>query len=408
MARKHKLARRLGIGLVTIYGLGNILGAGIYALIGKVAGEAGPSTPLAFLLAMVVAGLSALSFAEFSSSHPYSEGASAYVYATFRRKGLSLMVGTIMCVATLVSAAALARAFGGYLSVSTGVLLPVGAIVIILALGLLAVWGVEESTKLAAVLTIIEILGLGMIIWFGREALSPTTQDYGKFFDITTVGLSGILSGVFLAFYAYIGVEDMVHLSEETKNPRVVMPLAIIIAVATATILYVLVAVVAIDVVPVMELSNSNAPLSLVFNKVSSTPAWMITVIALAASAGGVLAHIISGSRLLYGMAEAGWLHRHLAIVHKRQKTPVVAIIAVVVVISILAILLDISQLAATASYLILIVFILVNGSLIVIKLRKSHSKQSHFSVPLAVPVVGLVSTIYLWAFQTIALLNLL
>lgn len=407
MARKHKLARRLGLVLVTIYGLGNIVGAGIYALIGKVAGEAGTATPLAFLIAMLVAGLSALSFAELSSSHPYSEGATAYVHAAFKRKNASLIVGLLMSLATLVSAAALARAFGGYLNSATGILLPIGAVLIILLFGLMAAWGIEESAKLAAILTIIEVIGLGMIIWFGRESLNPATQNFGQFFDFATVGLAGVLSGVFLAFYAYIGVEDMVHLSEETKKTRTTMPLAIILAVLIATVLYILVAIVAIDTIPIAELNESVAPLSLVFNKISNTPGWVIIIIALAASAGGVLAHIISGSRLLYGMAEAGWLHRHLAIVHERRKTPVVTILIVVVISSILAMFVDIKILASTTSFLILLIFSLVNSSLMIIKLRKSASRQPHFRVPLVVPALGLLSCLGLLIFQTISVFNL-
>ncbi len=396
------------MGLVAIYGLGNIVGAGIYALVGKVAGEAGMATPLAFLISMLVAGLSALSFAELSSSHPYSEGATAYVHAAFRRKNASLIVGLLMSLATLISAAALARAFGGYLNSATGILLPVGAVLIILTFGLMAAWGIEESAKLAAILTIIEVIGLGMIIWFGRESLNPVTQDFGQFFDISSVGITGLLSGVFLAFYAYIGVEDMVHLSEETKKSRKTMPIAIILAVLIATVLYVLVAIVAIDSIPISELNNSNAPLSLVFNKISNTPGWVIILIALAASAGGVLAHIISGSRLLYGMAEAGWLHRHLAVVHKSRKTPIVTIIIVVVIASILAVSIDIKLLASATSYLILIIFGLVNGSLIIIKLRKSVAQHPHFSIPLVVPILGLVTCVGLLIFQTITMLNLL
>jgi amino acid transporter len=218
VTRKHKLARRLGLVLVTVYGLGNIVGAGIYALIGKVAGEAGIAAPITSLIAMLVAGLSALSFAELSSSHPYSEGATAYVHAAFKRKNASLVVGLLMGLATLVSAAALARAFGGYLNSATGMLLPIGAVLITLLLGLMAAWGIEESAKLAALLTIIEVIGLSMVIWFGRESLNPTTQNFGRFFDLTGVSFTGVLSGVFLAFYAYIGVEDMVHLSIDITN----------------------------------------------------------------------------------------------------------------------------------------------------------------------------------------------
>lgn len=404
MARKHKLKRNLGLLLVTIYGLGNIVGAGIYALIGKVAGEAGMATPLAFVLSAFVAGFSALSFAELSSRQPYSEGVSAYVQLAFKRKWLSIFVGLFMSVATIVSAATLARAFGGYLSAATNINIAIGAVLIIFAFGLLASWGISESTTVFALHTVIEIIGLLIIVWFGKNSLGQAVQSPGQFFNLSGVGIGGLMSGVFLAFYAYIGIEDMVHLSEETRNTRRTMPLAIVLAVIVSTVLYLLISVVAIKSISIPELQASNAPLSLVFSKITSTPAWIITVIALTASAGGVLAHIISGSRLLYGMSEAGWLHKWLSKVQQKRKTPTLAIAVVVILSAILASLVDLTVLATITSFLILFVFLLVNLSLTYIKIRHYKSTQSKLNVPILVPVLGLISCVILIVLKIVHL----
>ncbi len=408
MARRHKLKRTLGIFLVTIYGLGNIVGAGIYALIGKVAGEAGMATPLAFLLSMLIASFSALSFAELSSLHPYSEGVSAYVHRAFKRKSVSIAVGLLMMVATIVSAATLARAFGGYVFSSTEIIMPIGSTLIILVLGFVASWGVKESLIFAAVHTLIEIAGLIAIIWFGKETLGVAFANPSAMIDIRAVGMTGLLSGAFLAFYAYIGIEDMVHLSEETKNPRFIMPMAIVSAMTIATVLYILIAIVATSTIPAEQLQASTAPLSLVFNKITNSPAWIITIIALTATAGGVLAHLISGSRLLYGMAEVGWVHKRLAMVHERRQTPSLAIIVMVIASSLLAIFFDLTTLAVTTSYLILIVFAIVNLSLIYWKVKHRRLQRPIFSVPLVVPILGLLFSMTLLATQTIDLFNLL
>lgn len=406
MARKHKLKRNLGIGLVTIFALGNIVGAGIYALIGKVAGEAGMATPLAFLVAMLIASFSALSFAELSSSQPYSEGVSAYVHVAFRKKWVSLIVGFLMSAATIVSAATLARAFGGYLSSATGIFIPAGAIIIIFLFGVLASVGVEESLKFSAAHTLIEIIGLLIIIWFGRQALGEAIIKPSIIFDFRSVGIMGVLSGAFLAFYAYIGIEDVVHLSEETKKTRSTMPKAIILSVAISTVLYILISIVALKFIPVSQLKESSAPLSLVFKSITSTPGWVITLIALTATAGGVLAHVLSGSRLLYGMAEAGWLNKRLAVVHETRKTPTAAIIIVVIISSILASFLDLTFLAASTSFLILLVFTLVNLSLLWLKIKKRQFKKSKFKVPIYVPVLGVIFCVILLVSQIVELIG--
>lgn len=212
------------------------------------------------------------------------------------------------------------------------------------------------------------------------------------------------MSGVFLAFYAYIGIEDMVHLSEETKKSRFTMPLAIGLAMVISTVLYLLISIVSITSIPIGELQSSNAPLSLVFSKITTAPVWIITLIALTASAGGVLAHIISGSRLLYGMSEAGWVSRKLSIVNKKTKTPMIAISIVVILSAVLASLVDLTILATITSFMILLVFLLVNLSLCYIKLRHIKSEKSKLNVPIIVPIFGLVSCVILIVLQVIHL----
>jgi len=223
-------------------------------------------------------------------------------------------------------------------------------------------------------------------------------------FDISAVGFGGLMSGVFLAFYAYIGIEDMVHLSEETKKSRFTMPLAIALAVVISTLLYFLISVVAINAIPVNELQNSAAPLSLVYDKITDSPGWIIVLIALTASAGGVLAHIISGSRLLYGMAEAGWINKRLAVVHESRKTPGLAIALVVVLSAALAFFVGLTALATITSFLILSIFLLVNVSLAYLKLKKVRSKQSRLSVPMIIPIFGALSCLILLVLQIIHL----
>jgi amino acid transporter len=411
MARTHKLKRNLGLFLITLFALGNIVGAGIYSLIGKVAGESGLSTPLAFIIAMFIASFSALSFAELTSRRPYSEGVSAYVHSAFKRKRASLIVGLLMSAATIVSAATLARAFGGYLNSATGLAIPIASTLVIAAFGILAFIGIEESLKFSAAHTIIEIIGLLAIVWFGRAVFSDLPTKLGQIFDLSTVGIGGVMTGAFLAFYAYIGIEDAVHLSEETKKTRVTMPRAIVLSIVISTVLYILISVVAVFSIPVDQLSSSNAPLSLVFSKVANSPAWIITIVALTATAGGVLAHVLSGSRLLYGMAEAGWINKRLAVVHEKRKTPALAIIFVVVIASVLAIFLDLTFLAATTSYLILFIFSLVNLSLIIIKLSKKNKnkpgqEKNIFKVSIIIPILGLLFSLVLLTSESINLLS--
>ncbi len=213
-----KLKRSLSTPLLTLFGLGNILGAGIYVLVGEVAGAAGIHAPLAFIFAMVIAALTASSYMELSSRFPKSAGSAVYAFQALKSRWLSLFVGLSMILAGITSAAALSQGFAGYLNAIVNVPSLPASIAILVFLTIIATMGIGESAKLAAAFTIIEAAGLIAIIWLGRSSLGNTTV--GEILSIQPhIGLGGILAGAFLAFYAFIGFEDMVNVAEEVKKP---------------------------------------------------------------------------------------------------------------------------------------------------------------------------------------------
>lgn len=388
--------------MLTLFGVGNIVGAGIYVLIGKVAGTAGYGTPLAFLLAMMVATLTALSYVELSSRYPQAAGVSAYTHAAFGSKILSLGVGLMMIAGGVVSAGVLARGFGGYLSTLIPVPQWLAALMILLILGTVALWGIGQSAKLAVMFTFIELVGLGLIIWSGRHYLGSIGQNISQFTQIDpSFGFSGVVVGAFLAFYAFIGFEDIVSMAEEVKKPRRTMPLGIILALTISAVLYLLIVVIAISAIPPRELANSNAPLSLVFSKTAGAGAAIISLIGISAAINGILAHLIGTARLTYGLAKRGWLHHELAKVHLGRQTPILATITTTVAMIVMALLLPLESLARLTSFLLLIIFISVNLALIVIK-RRRLGPANIVSVPKWVPYAGLITSAGLILFQII------
>lgn len=397
----QKLKRNLSLPLVTLYGLGNILGAGIYVLVGKVAGFSGSNTVLAFLIAMVIAALTALSYMELSSRFPQSASVSVYLHKAFGLRPLSILIGVAMVLGGIASAAALSQGFAGYLNDIFAVPELLASIGLLVILALIAAKGIGESAKLAAVFTIIEVVGLLMIIWAGRSQINAS--ELASSFSIDpSIGLSGVLFGAFLAFYAFIGFEDMVNVVEEVKKPRIVMPLAIVLSLTSAAILYLLVVLVSMAAVPAGELAASDAPLSLVFSRISQVDPFYISVIGIAAAVNGVLVQIIMGSRILYGLSRQGWISKDFSKVHSVHRTPVFATAVVTAAMIAGTMLLGLVSLAKVTSFLVLIVFSLVNLSLLVIKTRDRTTK-SLVSVPLLIPLMGALSCTGMVIYQILA-----
>jgi len=396
----YQLKRSLGLALLTLYGLGNILGAGIYVLVGKVAAVSGASAPLAFIVAMMIAALTAFSYMELAGRYPVSASVSVYLHKAFGRRWLSVMIGLAMVAGGITSAAALSLGFGGYLNVFIDIPEVLAAVGILMALGLLALKGINESAVVAALFTIVEITGLVLIIWFGRGSLSDASLSQTLSIQ-EGIGISGVLSGAFLAFYAFIGFEDMVNVAEEVKRPRVAMPLAILFSLVISAALYLLVVMVSVANVAAEQLGASSAPLALVFQKVSPLSPLIISAIGIAAAINGVVVQIIMGSRILYGLAKRGWLHHELARLHKVRRTPMLATVIVVSLMVVSALSLPLVSLAGLTSILVLAIFSLVNVALLVIK-RRQPRHNGYITVPYFVPALGLVSCIGIILFQLV------
>ncbi len=367
-------------------------------MVGKVAGFAGTSTTLAFVIAMITAAFTAFSYMELAGRYPVSASVSVYLHKAFGKRWLSVLIGLAMVAGGIASAAALSQGFAGYLSSFIGVPTSVASVGLIIILGAIAIKGIGESAKTAALFTAVEVLGLILIIWFGRSAFG--TANVSSILTIDPAfGVSGLIAGSFLAFYAFIGFEDMVNVAEEAKDPRRTMPLAILIALLMSTLLYLLVAVVATTLVSPAELANASAPLTLVFERSGANHADVLSLIGMVATVNGVIVQIIMGSRILYGLSKQGWLPSKLAKIHSKNKTPVTATLVVLGAMILGTLLLPLVSLAQLTSLLVLSIFTLVNVSLIVIK-RRHEKHQGYISVPRFMPYVGTVLCVSTIGYQ--------
>ena len=387
------LKRDVGLTLFALYGIGNIIGAGIYVLVGKVAGEAGMLAPLAFLLAAVVAGLTGLSYGELAARYPVSAGEAVYLQKAFGKRYLSMAVGFLIAVAGLVSAATMARGFTGYFSLFVDIDASITIVVLITALTLLAVRGITESARVAAVLTLAEAGGLLWVIMAAAPNLPQLTEYAATALVPEGVGVwQGVFAAAFLAFFAFIGFEDMVSIAEEVKDPERNMPRGILLAFVIATTLYLLVTIVSLATLPVAELAASNAPLADVYRAASGGPAVLISVIGLVAVVNGALIQIIKAARVFYGMSCNGWLPPFFGVVNPRTHTPVRSTLVAGAIVLVLALLLPLLSLAKITSGMVLAVFALVNLALI--KIRKdSPPPEGVRAVPGWVPVAGMLAS---------------
>jgi len=386
------LRRTIGPVQMALYGLGSMLGSGIYGLIGKAAGDAGNALWLAFVVALVVALLTALSYASLGSRHPRAAGA---VFVTERAYGfrlLSFMVGLALVASGLTSTATQARVFAANLAE----LLGLGNVPLAwLALGFLLVLtgivfrGIRESMWVNVLCTLIEAGGLALVILVGMSYWGSV--DY-----LETPATQGgdpaallVMQGAVLAFFAFIGFEDMINVAEETREPERTLPLGLILAMAGAAILYIAVAITAVSVVPWRELAAAPGPITEVMGRAApSIPPSVFTLITLFAVANTALVNYITASRLVYGMARQGLLPARLGTVHAGRRTPHLAIAALLLVLAPLALLGSIAELAAATVLLILAVFVVVNGALLVLQRRKGE-RPGRFEVPRFVPALG-------------------
>lgn len=388
------LRRSLSLPLITFYGLGNILGAGIYVLVGKVVGHAGALAPLSFLLAALLAAVTAFSYAELSARFPLSAGEAVYVREGLGVPALAVVVGLLIICAGVVSAATVLRGFVGYLQV----LVPVGPALVlplmVAALGGLAAWGISQSVAIASLFTLVEVGGLVLVIGVGAPGLAGSDAVPVLAGDLGPPGAwTGVLVGAFLAFYAFIGFEDMVNVAEEVRDPERNMPRAILWAIGVSTTLYLAVSLVAITSVPLAELAASDAPLALIYATLTGREPLLITFIGMLAVVNGALIQMIMASRVLYGMAMRGWLPRAFGRIHPRTRTPLLATGLVAGIVLALALTGTTENLAKATSFALLLVFALANLALWRLKGR-GPTVKSRFVVPRWVPALGCAASL--------------
>lgn len=402
MVSTGELRRSIGLPLLTFYGLGTILGAGIYVLIGEVAAAAGPAAPSAFVVAAVVAGMTAFSFAELSSRIPKSAGEAAYAEAAFGSRRFAAAVGWAVVAVGLVSAATMIRGFAGYLQVFVSLPDELAIVSVVLVLGAVAAWGIGQSVGIAAAITLLEIAGLLFVCVVAGDSFSRLSEEWHLLVPGADRAVAaGVISGAFIAFYAFIGFEDMVNVAEEVEAAEKTLPLAIVLAIVVSTGLYFLVAVVAVLAVPVNDLAAHPAPLALIVES-RGLPPEIIAGISLFAVVNGALIQIIMASRVLYGLARNGLAPQCFANVNARTRTPLVGTATITVFLALLAVLLPLATLARITSFVALAIFCASNLALLRLK---NTGVPSEFTVPTFVPVCGFLLCCAMLAYEGFSLL---
>ena len=379
---------------MTFYGLGSMLGSGIYGLMGQAAGQVGNAVWLAFLVALVAALLTALSYASLGSRHPHAGGAAFVTERAYRSPMLGFVVGLAIACSALTSVATQSRVFAANLATLTGggdqtvTFLVLGFLLLLTGLVLR---GIRESMWVNVLCTCVEAGGLLLVIavgvrfWGSVDLLEtpPPAEGGGD------VMILLVLQGAVLTFFAFIGFEDTINVAEECRDPQRTIPIGLISAMAIAALLYVAVAVTAVSAVPWRELATAPGPLTAVMDRAAPwLPAIVFTAITLFAVANTALVNYVTASRLAYGMAHQGLLPAWLGQVHPRRRTPHWAILLLFLVVAPLALIGTIAQLAAATVLMLLTVFAIVNGALFILKRRRGEP-PGRFEIPLAVPVLG-------------------
>ncbi len=394
------LKRRLNLPLLVLYGLGVTIGAGIYVLVGATAAKAGFYAPMSFLLAAIVVAFTGFSYAEFSTRYPVSAGEAAYVREGLRIKPLATIIGLMVVASGVVSSAAVSLGAAAYLhnfiAINEEILL--GGVIVLV--GLIAFWGILESVTLAAIVTLIEVGGLFLVLYFGFAVKPDLLDNFGLLIPpFEFAAWSGIMAAGLLSFFAFVGFEDIANVAEEVKDPTRTMPRGIFLTLIIATCIYFAVVSVVVLVVPMEELTGSNAPLALIFN---AAPPWVgkfFSIVAVLATINGALIQVIMASRVIFGLSNQKALPAFLGAVNPITHTPHYATFLVIVIIAVLAYFLPISNLAEITSTFVLAVFVFVNIALIRLKWReKEETPSGIFTVPIWVPVLGTLTSLGLLA----------
>jgi APA family basic amino acid/polyamine antiporter len=400
----NSLRRAVTGPMLFLFILGDVLGAGVYALAGTIAGEVGGAIWVPLLIALFFALLTAGSYAELVTKYPHAGASAVFAGKAFRSPLISFLIGFCMLAAGVTSAAGLSLAFAGdYLATFIDVPPHLAALAFLIAVGLLNARGIKESLGANMVMTTIELSGLILVIaaalwFFGSGAANPARALEFK------PGVSpalAVLGAALIAFYSFVGFETSANLAEEIRDVRKVYPRALFTALLVAGIIYMAVGIAAATVLPVDALVASSAPLLEVVRASGlGIPPRLFAFIALIAVANGALLTMIMASRLTYGLARKGLLPEVFGNVLPGRRTPWVAIISTTLVAIALTLTGTLAVLAETVVLLLLFVFISTN--LAVLVLRRDHVEEKHFRVPIWVPVLAIVSCLILLSQQSL------
>jgi basic amino acid/polyamine antiporter, APA family len=395
---KVALKREVGFWGATLYGIGIILGAGIYALIGNAAGVAGNSLWLSFVFGAFVATFTGLSYMELISMFPKAAAEYTYVKNAFRSKLLGFNVGWIEIFIDVIATAAVALGFAGYFHALFGTSVVITAICLIFIMSFVNFLGIKESSTLNTLFSVANVGGLIIVIVLAFGMGKIGTVDYMEMPN----GITGTLGAAALIFFAYIGFEDMANIGDETKNPRKVLPKALLTAVAVTTVLYVLTGISVVSLVGWQDLATSEAPLAFAVSSVIGSKAfWIMGVIALFATANTVLVSSIVSSRMIWGMALDGSLPKIFRKVHGGRRTPHMAIIATMIVSMTFVLLGQIDVVASITDMGTLYLFMFVNAAAILLRFRMPGAKRA-WRMPLnignfpLIPLFGLLTAFIL------------
>lgn len=388
------LRRHIGTLEAVFYGLGIIIGAGIYVLIAPASGEAGNAVWLSFLIAASLATLTGLSYAELGSMFPKSAAEYVYVHKAFRRRYLSFIMGWLIIFTGIVSISAVALGFTGYFADLMGVteeqsrhIVPMMSIGLIALMSFVNFLGIKETSRTNIIMTSMVIVGLIIVISLAFGGGSIGTVDY---FEMP-MGFNGVLLAASLIFFAYLGFEEIVNVAEETKRPRKVLPKAIILSVIISTVLYVLTSISVVSLVGWENLSQSSAPIADAAKTVlGETGGHVLSGIALFATGSTVLGLILVVSRMMWGMSRERALPRFLSAIHGRG-TPVAAIVVVAIASAVFVFLGDIGHVASVTSMGSLIIFMAVNGALLWLRFSRPGMHRP-FKIPLNIGKFPLIA----------------
>jgi basic amino acid/polyamine antiporter, APA family len=389
------LKRTLGLPSLFLYGLGAILGAGIYSVLGAAAGRAGEGVWLSFLLSALLALVTSLAYAELSTAYP--RAGAEYVYlrrALPAHRWAAFAAAVMMAASSAATAATVSLAFAGYLGGFIQLPQIAVAAALLAALTAVAIWGIRQSAWMSALFTLIEAGGLVLFIVVGAR-----TEGFGE--ALAAQPSWGLFGGASLVFFSFLGFENIANLAEEAKKPERDLPRAILLSLGAATVLYVLVALAAVALIDPAELAESDAPLAAAVAKASPRLVGALGGVALFATTNTALSSIISGSRLLYGVSRGGDLPQRVGAVLGKRRTPWVATLIVAAVAGALVPLGKVAVVASVSSFAALLAFASVNVAVIALRYREPD-RERPFRVPLTVgrfpllPAFGAVSSLAL------------